>query len=143
MAYTEARVYYYKDPGFLLDTILDDEALAKKAVNKGGDLLTTDQTRRLLAAFTDDHKPYVSSLCFNPRHAVIFYDKSHKAVAAIEICFDCYVVNMTPGGLQYRVDLPAVADLVTELGLPLHPNGLTAKEFRETFEIAVVEKEKG
>jgi hypothetical protein len=143
VAYAEVRAYYHKDAGALLDTILDNGALDKLAVNKAGTPLTIDQTRRLLVAFTGNHKSYESFACFNPRHAFIFYDKLHKAVAAIEVCFDCYVVDMTPGGMPDRVDLPAVADIVNELGLPIHPDGLTAREFRADFEAAGAERRRG
>ena len=142
LAYAEVRAYYHKDPGVLLDAILQEGAIQKLAANKDGAPLTTDQTKRLLAAVAGNYKTYEKYMCFDPRHAFIFYDEHHKAVAAIEVCFDCYGMYMTPGGMPERIDFPAIADLVNELELPLHPNGLSPEEFRKLFEASVAARAK-
>jgi hypothetical protein len=137
LAYAEVRAYYHKDPEVLLDTLLQEGAIQKLAANKDGAPLTTDQTKRLLAAVAGNYQSYKKSMCFDPRHAFIFYDEHHKAVAAMEVCFDCYGMYMTPGGMPERIDFPAIADLVDELKLPLHPNGLSPVDFRKLFEASV------
>ena len=145
LAYAEVRAYYHKKPGGLLDALLQEGAIQKLAENKDGAPLTIGQTQRLLSAVEGNYKAYQKYMCFDPRHAFIFYDEHHKAVAAIEVCFDCYGMYMTPGGMPERIDFPAVADLVNELGLPLHPNGLSPVEFRKLFEASVAARarEKG
>jgi hypothetical protein len=142
MAYTEVRAYYHKDPSVLLDTILQEGAIQKLASNKDGAPLTMDQTQRLLVAVAGNYKSYKKYMCFDPRHAFIFYDEHKKAVAAIEVCFDCYGMYMTPGGMPEHIDFPAVADLANELGLPLHPNGLSPGDFRKLFEASVAARAK-
>ncbi len=139
MGYSEVRAYYYRQAGTLMDAILDESALKRVVTDGDGVLLTTNQTGRLLTAFTATHKPYEPLLCVDARHAFILYDSLHHAVAAIEVGFDCRSVIMTPGGMQKQADLPAVADLVSELGLPIHPSGTSAAEFRKRFEAAVDE----
>jgi hypothetical protein len=142
LAYAEVRAYYHKDPEVLLDTLLQEGVIQNLAANKDGARLTADQTQRLLAAVAGNYKAYKKFMCFDPRHAFIFYDEHHKAVAAIEVCFDCYGMYMTPGGMPERIDFPAVADLVSELGLPLHPNGLRPVDFRKLFEASVAARAK-
>ena len=139
MDYSEVRAYHYRQAGTLMDAILDEAAIRRIATDEDGELLTTNQASRLLTALTPTHKQYEPLLCVDARHAFVFYDSSHQAVAAVEVGFDCRSAIMTPGGMQRKVDLPAVADLVSELGFPIHPSGTSAEEFRRRFEAAVDE----
>jgi len=122
-----------------MDAILDEAAIRRIAADEAGELLTASQTGRLLTALAATHRQYEPLLCVDARHAFVFYDSSQRAVAAVEVGFECGSVIMTPGGMQHRVDLPAVADLVSELGLPIDPSGTSAEEFRKRFEAAVAE----
>jgi hypothetical protein len=134
MDYSEVRAYYYRQAGTLMDSILDDSAIRRIATDEDGELLTADQTERLLTALTATHKQYEPLMCVNALHAFVFYDSSGHAVAAAEVGLECRSVILTPGGMQHKVDLPAVADLVDELGIPIHPSGTSAEEFRKGFE---------
>ena len=139
MDYSEVRAYHYQQAGTLADAMLDEAAIRRNATDEDGELLTISQTGRLLIGLAATHRQYEPLLCVDARHAFVFYDSSRRAVAAVEVSFECRTVIMTPGGMQQKVDLPAVADLVSELGLPIDPSGTSAKEFRKRFEAAVVE----
>lgn len=83
--------------------------------------LTADQQRRLLAAVTGRHEAYEPFGCFFPHHAFLFLDESRKPVAGVEICFACATSMAAPGDVAEYVDWRALAALVEELGLPVHP----------------------
>lgn len=38
-----------------------------------------------------------SASCYEPRHAIAFYDVNNKLIGYIEICFHCYAIRTTAG----------------------------------------------
>src|SRR5262245_5854500 len=115
--YAEVRAYYYNPEGDMYVPILEKGVLHKSLVNKGGARLTPEQVKRLLAAITGKHRDYSSAMCFEPRHAFVFYDNHHKPVGFFEMCLDCREIHVSPAGLEHPVDFPALADLISELKL--------------------------
>jgi hypothetical protein len=126
--YLEVRAYYAARHPFA-------ESFMRTGIpdfveNKRGVILRRDQERRLIAAVTARIKPYDVFGCWYPRHAFVFYDPLDNPVAEVDICFQCLVVE---GGPSSAPDLPALADLVNDLGLPIGPAGADAKTFRKDF----------
>jgi hypothetical protein len=118
--YTAVRAYAYNHNGVLERPILAQGKLDESVVNKDGALLSRAQIKRLLAAVTGSHKPYELAMCFEPRHAFVFYQRA-KPVAVIEVCFACRQIRKRPTGEEYPVDLPALSELIRELKVPLDP----------------------
>jgi hypothetical protein len=71
--------------------------------------------------------------CYNPHHLFVFYGDEGHPVAAIEVCFSCNRVKMTPeiraagpyGGGTFgtfeTADLAGLAKIASEAGLDLKP----------------------
>ena len=39
----------------------------------------------------------MTAACYDPRHAIVFYDKNKKAIGAIEVCFECLNSEVSAG----------------------------------------------
>ncbi len=63
--------------------------------------------------YNDDCSSEEAAACYDPRHALIFFDKNSKAIAAIEICLDCYKARVTTGVPRISFCGEKVADLAT------------------------------
>lgn len=125
----EVRAYYASTP-FMQS--FRQTGIPEQVEDKDGVLLNADQERRLIAAATTEIKPYEPFLCWNPRHAFVFYDALGKPVAEVDICFECMIVE---GAYADTPDLGALAVLVSDLGLPLGlPSGTDGKTFKKAFE---------
>jgi hypothetical protein len=60
-------------------------------------------------------------MCFNPRHAFVFYDAAMKPVAWVELCFQCHNAEAEPQQKEQVYDVAALEKLARELKLPLVP----------------------
>lgn len=121
VSYSEVRAFSYNSKGEPDRPIIHYGRLDKSVINKRGTLLTAAQAKQLLAAVSGNHPdPKVYTLCFNPRHAFVFYDSTHRAVAWIEVCFECNNVHTTPSQDRQFPDMGALARLRDELNLPKH-----------------------
>src|ERR1051325_7320945 len=87
-AYSEVRGYGYRDSG-PEESIFRDGKLSSSIINKSGTPLTTDQIQRLVRAVTRKSRVIDLVQCFRPHHAFVFYDARHKAVAWVDVCFEC------------------------------------------------------
>jgi len=104
--------------------------------DKDGVLLSVDQARRLIAAVSAKLNPYDVLACWYPRHAFVFYDPLGKPVAEVNICFECMVVE---GGPSDAPDIGALAELVSDLGLPLGKEVVEAEKYQKAFQLWVKE----
>jgi len=59
------------------------------------------QSQLYRALYKKPCKDAIVAACYEPRHAFIFYDAHHKAIAYLEICLDCY---------NYRATAPYVIE---------------------------------
>ena len=60
-------------------------------------VLTRTQTESLFTILnTDLCKFDGGAICFNPRHAIIFYDSKNSTLGYIELCFDCVTYETSP-----------------------------------------------
>lgn len=113
VAYKEVRAYYASTP--FLESF-QQAGIPEQVEDKDGVLLNADQEQRLISAATTEKQPEAIAVCWNPRHAFVFYDDAGKAVAEVDVCFEC---ANAMGAYTKWPDLGALATLVTDLGLPL------------------------
>ena len=126
-SYLEVRAYYSREPFSIIK-----DGVPESMDSKEGILLNPDQERRLITAVTSSVEPYKGADCFNPRHAFVFFDPLDRPVANLIVCFDCVWAE---GGPSDMPDIGALADLVTDLGLPLGPDK-DLEAFRERLKQA-------
>lgn len=91
--------------------------------------LTKDQVARLMAAITGKHTPWKASMCFEPHHGFVFYDKNDVIIGSLSICFGCKNYQAFPAGrLSQRWNLVSLEKLLNELGTPWMDNTKSYKE---------------
>lgn len=79
--------YHFKNIPVRKDSILVDSILEKKYLTKQDILKFTDI---LYNNFFKARPNYgVTNLCYTPRNAILFYNKSGKLIESIVICFHC------------------------------------------------------
>jgi hypothetical protein len=121
-AFAEVRAYAYNKRGFPDRLIVEKGRLSSTVLNKRGVLLTPAQTTRLVAAVTGYRpRPESEIMCFDPRHAFVFYDSAKTPVAWVELCFDCSRALAQPYVDGQVYDVAALEQLAKELKLPLVP----------------------
>jgi hypothetical protein len=102
--------------------LFEDGRLTDTVINKAGARLATNQVQRLLKAITGKHPEHLHARCFNPHHGFAFYDASNKAVAWIEVCFECGNTESWPEGRKVSEDdMHGLLALCNELKLPRTP----------------------
>ena len=122
MAYAEVRGYAYNKHGLVGTPILRNGRLAPSVINKSGVVLTTEQTRRVIAAVTGRTSGIREpEFCFQPHHAFVFYDAAQKPVAWIELSSVCHAAKAWPQPSGPPINVLALDALVNELSLPPFP----------------------
>jgi len=121
VSFSQVRAYSYNAKGAGSLPIIKDGRLNATVINTNGAPLATNQVRQLLAAITGEHSSHLIAYCFYPRHAFVFYDSDKRAVAQVEVCFECLEKKARPEGTASYFDWCALADLCRELKLPNSP----------------------
>lgn len=108
------------------DPILNpDEVLNPTRIPEEGIILTDRQVAKLETAVTGTHPERPEADCFWPHHAFVVYSGSGEIVGQINICFLCsnHSHSGKPSGLAGSWDFDELAELVTDIGLPIrNPN---------------------
>ena len=107
--------------------IVDVAALSTRLVKSG--VLKHDAAEGVIRGSTQGTKRHPIMECYDPHHLFVFYDYEGRPVAAIEVCFSCNRVQMSPEvrvrrgtfGPFETADLAGLAKIVTEAGLDLKP----------------------
>ncbi len=111
--------------------IVDVAALSTRLVKSG--VLKHDAAEGVLRSTTNGSKLHPIMDCYDPHHLFVFYSYEGHPVAAIEVCFSCNRVKMTPEirangscgagtfGTFETADLAKLAKIATEVGLDLKP----------------------
>jgi len=107
--------------------IVDVAALSTRIVKSG--VLTNEAAVEVIRGSTQGTKRHPVMACYEPHHIFVFFDYDGDPVAAIEVCFSCNRVKMTPeirvGGRAFgsfeTADLAGLAKIATEAGLTLKP----------------------
>jgi hypothetical protein len=78
----------YRNPDYIKNNKIEikDKYLRNRIV------LSNSQIKELQAGFKKGYYDY-SAACYDPRHAIIFYDKNDVIIGNIEICFECNNVS--------------------------------------------------
>jgi hypothetical protein len=108
--------------------IVDVAALSTRLVKSG--VLKHDAAEDVLRGTINGTKRHPIAECYEPHHLFVFYDYEGHPVAAIEVCFSCNRVKMTPEvrfgggaiGPFETADLVGLAKIATEAGLDLMPH---------------------
>ncbi len=132
--YTEVRAYYYNLKNESGAPLVEKGILAPSVTNIEGALLNAKQEKRLLTVLNGWRYASNRPGCYTPRHGFVFFDAKKKIVAFYEVCLECHLQRGEPEGLAHVTDLPAIADLLEELKLPLSPleqQPQTAQEYRD------------
>ncbi len=100
------------------DLILKDGKLHESVVKRSGTTLSKEQSRRAIASLINgpDHFGF-KYWCFEPRDALVFYDKDEKMLLTVNICFTCLDWRPQFGKFALQPDFSAMADLFAELRL--------------------------
>jgi hypothetical protein len=100
------------------DLILEGNKLHSSVVNPEGIKLNQEQAKKAVASLSNGSNHFgFKYWCFEPRDALVFYDKDQKVLLAVSICFTCLDWRSQSGDYGLRPDFPAMADLFAELGL--------------------------
>ncbi len=69
-----------------------------KTVTSQAVLLTKKQAQKIINSTAKDIKGLLVGLskCFDPHHAIVFYDKENKPVASMMFCFHCEAIRLNP-----------------------------------------------
>ena len=109
--------------------IVDVAALSTRIVKSG--TLKHEAAEEVIRGSTKGTERHPIMECYEPHHIFVFYDYDGSPVAAIEVCFSCNRVKMTPEvramggrfGPFETADLAGLARVATEAGLDLKPYG--------------------
>jgi hypothetical protein len=107
--------------------IVDVAALSTRIVKSG--VLKHEAAEQVIRGSTQGTKRHPIMECYEPHHIFVFYDYDGRPVAAIEVCFSCNRVKMTPEvrvrggtfGPFETADLAGLAKIATEARLDLKP----------------------
>ncbi len=82
--------------------------------------LMPGQAKRLLALLNPEKEPIEQEEdCYDPHHALVFYDKEWKPLASIDICLSCADFRARPAHPNKELDWEAFAALFRSLGMPV------------------------
>ena len=118
-SFAEVRAYAWPADLKADQVVEDDGRLRPGVLNPQGAVLSKAQVRRLLDAQARrvgrvKYRP----MCYRPHNAFVFRDAAGRAVAILEICFDCAEVRLRPRDDRSNPDLAARARIFLELNLP-------------------------
>jgi hypothetical protein len=118
-AATEVRLYVY-DFGECNDFNVFQKTGERNLVADGV-RLSDNQLRALKPLIPQRILEQGMSLCFNPHHAIAWFDKAGKQLGAAEVCFECESVQLQIGSQQfaYMPDMERYRDLFESFGAPI------------------------
>ncbi|OJJ15994.1 hypothetical protein BKI52_35060 [marine bacterium AO1-C] len=97
--------------------------LSKDILPKYTQTLTKEQTNLLvqkLATYTPNDSLIEMSLCFNPHHALVFYNNKGKILGHLSICFACDRYELNPEHPNNKpFTMTALKRLMQQLKMPL------------------------
>jgi hypothetical protein len=89
-----------------------------------------NQLSHLLVNYTikgDRSGGYSTTLCYQPRNSVLFYDENDIIISCYEICFECSRVSMwpNPNGVESNFVASSCPNFLEELKTIFKKNGIT------------------
>jgi hypothetical protein len=114
--YTSVKAYLF-DGETALSIIVDGNL--NPSVEKVA-RLSIKQVPRITAALRDPPKLSAAAMCFEPRHAFVYFDEFSRPVAWLNICYHCKNYTVYPPLPKKKIlDLPALLPLFRDLELPV------------------------
>lgn len=148
--YASAKVFLYN-----LDNQLHGQYQALKngvpnfSLEGNGTTLTTEQVNKLAVVLNSDTRVLNEGLskCYDPHHAVFFYDEQGKTVAAFDVCFLCEGIRFYPSksytsGIkkyteahtkQAQKQLEQIKAVFTEAGIRVFKNEGEVNNYAQTL----------
>lgn len=119
-------------------------------------LLSKKQTEKLIEITDKNMKGLLAGLskCFDPHHAVVFFDKETKPVASLMLSFDCEAIRLYPNKKEPKLDheatdaeivgwqatLKEYESIVKELGFPIFNSPIGYKNYEKSLKHYIVPK---
>ena len=115
----------YRNPNYIKNNKIEikDKYLRNRIV------LSNSQIKELQTGFKKGYYDY-SAACYDPRHAIIFYDKDGVIIGNIEICFDCNNVSSSKNLYSIGMSATNQLDLFKKFGVTYFED---TKEEYDTF----------
>ena len=133
--YAQVRGYFYNTASQHDRRIIDrNEKLDSTIVNPEGVVLNPSQVARLLAALNGRQRMHPVTACYVPQHAFIFYNSWGRRVAVFEFGLECLKGSPHPNTAGPYYNFPALAELLSDLGLPLGPKFKSPRAYRKKYE---------
>ena len=117
-AATEARVFVF-DFGECNEFNIFQKDSERNLVADG--IRLTEQQLLVLKLLIPTRVKLEGTMCFNPHHAIAWFDSADKVVASAEICFECDAVQLQIGSdlFGYATDMTLFRDFIESLGAPV------------------------
>ncbi|RAK25319.1 hypothetical protein B0I03_101493 [Flavobacterium aquaticum] len=115
----------YRNPDYIKNNKIEikDKYLRNRIV------LSTSQVKELQAGFKNGYYD-IAAACYDPRHAIIFYDKNDVIIGNIEICFECNNVSSSKNLYSIGRSASNQMDLFKKFGITYFED---TKEEYDTF----------
>jgi hypothetical protein len=115
----------YRNPDYIKNNKIEikDKYLRNRIV------LSSSQVKELQAGFKKGYYD-IAAACYDPRHAIIFYDKNDVIIGNIEICFECNNVSSSKNLYSIGRSASNQMDLFKKFGITYFED---TKEEYDTF----------
>ncbi|MDJ1505146.1 hypothetical protein [Xanthocytophaga agilis] len=100
-------------------------------------ILSEKQIREIETLFTktsEDDMYGMGADCFNPRHAIVYYDDQHRPTNALLVCFECGRIEAFPNtqeNLNFYTD--NFRSFFEKLGLPVFDNPIEYEAYIDSL----------
>ncbi len=119
LPFAEVRGYAWPADTKMERVVSDGGRLEPGVFNPQGAVLSKLQVRRLLVAQARRvGRIKFRPMCYRPHNAFVFRNAAGRAVAFLEICFDCAEVRLQPKDKRSNPDFETIARIFAELNLP-------------------------
>lgn len=133
--FSVVRGYFYNGASEHDRRIIDrNEKLDSTVVNPDGVVLNPAQVARLLAAINGRQRIHPITACYVPQHAFIFTNSWGRRVAVFEFGLECLKGSPDPNTAGPYYNFPALAELLSELGLPLGPKFKSPRAYQKKYD---------
>lgn len=120
-SYSYAKAYLYGIDSSTMDDIIVDGKLHPSVSDTLGVKLSESAAKKIemiLSGKSGQDEDMVAE-CFVPHHGIVFFNRQHKAVAWVSICFMCNTMRVEPSnGLPDR-GMRELRNVIEESGLPI------------------------
>lgn len=95
-SYAKAYTYNFFDDSPVQSMVLTDDGTWSSHI-RSAQLIEETDAATAAKLVTAMHGTFETSKCTFPRHAIVYFDKADKPVAALNVCFECEGLLVWPG----------------------------------------------